>query len=300
MPTIADAAPLLFPLLAAMLYAIAAVALKAASNRGCGTVRTMCVSNWITALAFQGFYDWSAPPALPEPVWPVLMMAGFFVLGQLFTILAFTHGEVSVATPVLGAKVILVAVMVAFVAGGAVAPAIWAGGVLCALGVACLRVNDQPHHRRRIVLAVVFASLAAGSFAAFDTTNHHWSPILGFDMLVPPAMLVAGVATFGFLPLTRGRWRDLPREAVSSLAIGAALIALQSLVLIWAIGFYTNAPSANVVYGSRGLWGVAFVWLIGHRFGNTELAARHRKVLLARIAGAALITTAIALAFIAG
>lgn len=299
MPLISQYAGLLLPLLAAMLYAVAAMALKSASNRGFGTVRTMCVSNWVTALAFQVFYDWSAFPALPDPWWPVLMLGGFFILGNLFTILAFTHGEVSVATPVLGAKVILVALMVAVAVGGHVAPAVWVGGALCAAGIACLRVNDQPRNRRRIFAAVGFGLLAATSFAAFDTTNHHWSPILGFDMLVPPAMLVAGLATFAFLPLTSGRWRDMPRNAIASLAIGAGLIGLQSLILIWSIGTFANAPSANVVYGSRGLWGVAFVLLIGHRFGNTELAARHPKVLVARIVGALLITTAIILAFIA-
>lgn len=288
---------LLLPLAAAMLYAVAAIALKAASNRGMGTVRTMAVSNWLTALAFQVFYDWSSFPALPEPWWPVLMMAGFFVAGQFFTILAFTHGEVSVATPVLGVKVILVGVMVAWVAGGGVGLAVWVGGALCALGVGCLQVNDRPHDRRRVVVAASLALLAATCFAAFDSTNHHWSPILGFDMLVPPAMLVAAALTVAFVPLMKGRWRDLPAPAVSAVVVGAVLIAAQSLIFIWSIGRFTNAPAANVVFGSRGLWGVAFVWLIGHRFDNVELAGRHRKVVWARAVGAALILGAIALTF---
>jgi len=292
-------AGLLFPLLAAMLYSIAAVALKAAANRGAGTVRTICIGNWVTALAFLAYYDWLAFPAVAEPAWPVLALAGFFFLGNLFTIFAFSKGDVSVATPVLGVKVILVAVMVAVGIGGVVPWPVWVGGILCAAGIAFLQVNDRPHDRKRIVASVVFALLAATNFAAFDTINQYWSPRVGFGRLVPPAMIVAGLLTVALLPLTRGRWADLPRNAVSSLAIGAAFIAGQAMVLIWAIGYYENAAAANVVYGSRGLWGIVFVYLIGSRFDNIELTARHPKVIAARLAGAVLIITAIILAFAA-
>jgi len=52
------------------------------------------------------------------------------------------------------------------------------------------------------------------------------------------------------------------------------------------------AATANVVYGSRGLWGIALVRLIGHWFQNTEPQKRSRLVVTIRIIGATLIATA--------
>jgi len=51
-----------------------------------------------------------------------------------------------------------------------------------------------------------------------------------------------------------------------------------------------------VVYGTRGLWSLALVWWAGRWFGNTERAEAGRRVILARLAGAALLLAAVALA----
>jgi carbohydrate-selective porin OprB len=57
-----------------------------------------------------------------------------------------------------------------------------------------------------------------------------------------------------------------------------------------------HAAGVNVVYGTRGLWSLALVWWAGRWFGNTERAEAGRRVILARLAGAALLLAAVALA----
>ena len=52
---------------------------------------------------------------------------------------------------------------------------------------------------------------------------------------------------------------------------------------------------SNIVYSSRGIWSVLFVWILGHLFLNTELSLRQPGSLLARLIGACLICAAIAL-----
>jgi hypothetical protein len=44
------------------------------------------------------------------------------------------------------------------------------------------------------------------------------------------------------------------------------------------ISIYRQAPSANVLYSSRGLWTVVAVWGIGHWFSNREQLSRLRRV----------------------
>ena len=80
------------------------------------------------------------------------------------------------------------------------------------------------------------------------------------------------------------------------MTLATALNVGQSLILIWAIGRYVDAPRLNVVYGSRGIWSVLIVWLLGAFLGARERISGAR-VLLQRLFGAAIITAAIVLAF---
>jgi hypothetical protein len=81
------------------------------------------------------------------------------------------------------------------------------------------------------------------------------------------------------------------------LALGVGLLALQSLILISAIGYFSDAAGLNVVYSSRGVWSVLVVWLVGHWFSVHERI--HSGGLLARrLVAASLIAGAVALVFL--
>jgi len=293
---------LLFPLLAAMLYAGGALSLKAASGLGADRNRTTVVCNICAALAFLFFYDWHSFPALPHPLWPVLLLALLFVLGQICTIEALSSGDVSSVTPVFSVKVVCVSFYAAFVIGTRLSPLTWVAAVLSVLGIACLQVNHKPETSGRQLLAILFAFLASACFGGFDAMTQYWSPIIGFGRLVPPGLMLAALASLAILPLMPGArgtsWRGIPRGALRYLAIGVGLFTLQSLVLIRAIGAYGDAAGANVVYSTRGLWGIFLVWLVGSWFGNIELDACPQKVIYARIIGALLVSTATLLVFL--
>lgn len=299
MPFLQNKAALLLPLLAAMLYAMSAIALKASSNRGLGTRRTIVICNIVLAVGFLMFYDWSQFPRLPGPHWPVVVLGTLAILGQLFTILAFAHGEISSVTPVFGVKVVIVSFFAAAFADSVVAPITWLAAVIAAVGIACLQASDSSHGWRRNLGAMCLAFCAAGSYAAVDTMNQYWSPILGFGNLIPPAMIIAAALSLLLLiGEKRSPTRSSFRHGAIYLAVGAVLFTLQSIALIRSIGAFGNAASANVVYGSRGLWGIAFVWLFGRWFANHELQQHSRRVIAIRIFGAVLIAAAITLVFL--
>ena len=62
----------------------------------------------------------------------------------------------------------------------------------------------------------------------------------------------------------------IPQPAWRSMTLATALNVGQSLLLIWAIGKYRDATGLNVVYGSRGIWSVLIVWLLGAFLGTRE------------------------------
>ena len=102
---------LLCPLASAILYPIGNLFLKRSIHEGGGLLRSLFVSNIVLALSFTPLLvflregpDWS------QWHWPVLTGCCYF-LGQLFTLIAIKSGDVSVQTPMMGMKLIFVAVV---------------------------------------------------------------------------------------------------------------------------------------------------------------------------------------------
>jgi drug/metabolite transporter (DMT)-like permease len=280
-----------------MLYAIAALFLNAAGRAGVGGFLSTACCNVFLALWFLGFYDWSAFPAVASPFWPVVLLAVFLVLGQGFTILALSLGEVSIVAPVMGVKVILVNILVAVGLREALAPRVWIAAVLSVAGIACLQYNPGKHRRPpHAFSSMACAFVSALFFAAMDVHIQHWAPQLGFERFVPPAMLLGATFSLLFLLPSGGGVRTLSSAARKALVPGGMLLSLQSLLLIFAIVRYGNAAQANIVYSSRGVWSVVFVWLLGHYFANLELKNRSQGHVFSRLTGAVLITLAIILA----
>jgi len=243
-----------------------------------------------------GFYDWSAFPLIGSPVWPIAALALLFVLGQTVTILAFSLGEVSIVAPVMGLKVILVNIILAAGLREGLSGRIWLASILAVLGIFILQSNPGNHkHPPRALLAMFLAFLSALFFAAADVLIQQWTPTLGFERFLPPAMLLAGLfSLLFFLPPGPSPKRP-PRAAFKFLLPGALLLALQSLLLIYAIAIYGKVAEANILYSSRGVWSVLAVWWLGHRFANSELQHHDSSRLHRRLFGATLITAAIIL-----
>src|SRR6185503_6184125 len=108
---------LLLPFSASLLYVFGAIYLKDASIRGVGVWRTTVVTNVIFALVFSSL--WMIGGRWPEPaVWIQPAAAAFLFLGgQVLALVALQRGDVSVATPVMDLKVVLVAFFVTWILG---------------------------------------------------------------------------------------------------------------------------------------------------------------------------------------
>ena len=64
-----------------------------------------------TVMLFLGTRDWG-----PRPLWQPAVIEALYVVAQSLTMIALSRGDVSVATPVMGTKVVFVAVLVTLIA----------------------------------------------------------------------------------------------------------------------------------------------------------------------------------------
>jgi drug/metabolite transporter (DMT)-like permease len=284
----------LVPLASALGYGVAALMLKRATERGAGSWRVSFIANWTLAACFALL--WLRPAEHPASALSVAHAAFtglLFFIGQVFTFLALMRGDVSVATPVLGSKVIFVAFFSVLLGAEKVTPAMWIAVALTAVATALLGAGGSVKDRGVILRSLLFGFCAAACFAYTDVLQQRWVPQWGFYHYAPTQFLTVALLSFALVPFFRGSLRDLPFAAWRWGLGGSIVLAVQAGGVAWGIVFI-GATVTNVLYNSRGMWSVVLVWTVGHWFGNVE-RSRGRAVMFRRLAGSLLLLAAIAL-----
>ncbi|MCC5788076.1 MAG: DMT family transporter [Opitutales bacterium] len=276
---------LLFPLFSALGYAVSALFLKKAMEEGAGVLRTGFVANLTMGLISLPFLAGHHSP-LGEgnlPMTPFLA-AIFFFAGQIFTFLALRKGDVSVATPLMGSKVIFVATFSVFLLPEPVPLAWWIAALLTFWSVWLLRIG-RPADRKKLMVSILYALLSALSFAVCDVLVQRHGEEWGFSLFVPLLFSSVALASFAFVPFFNEPLRAIPKQAWPWLAPGAALLALQAMSMAFALSTYGSATAVNVVYSLRGILSIFLVITIGAYFGNTERNAGSRAMTRRFISG---------------
>jgi drug/metabolite transporter (DMT)-like permease len=283
------------PLFSAIVYVVAALLLKRASDLGADVWRSTRIINYTQALMAVPF--WLLGGTIPglSLWWQPVVAGALFFAGQVFTLLALTTGDVSVATPVLGLKIVLVALLSVVLIGDPVGVRLWTAAALSSVAITLLNLSPG-HSHRRVARTIVLAALGAAAYASFDVLVQKFSPVWGTGRFLPFAMAF-GAAYSLALPTGRAEIDRESRPYSRWLAAGATCFAIQGLMFMSAVSIYRQVTSANVLYSSRGLWSVVGVWAVGHWFTNREqhLGAR---VLAWRLIGAILLLAAIVMALL--
>lgn len=230
--------------------------------------------------------------------WPQAAFIGLlFVLGQVFTYLAYQYGDVSVATPVFGVKVLMVAVLISLLTSTRVRGMIWIAGAMATVGIVLIQWSgghSQTTPRRRR-LAIVLALSAAFSLSLFDVFLQTWARDWNSYAFLPVMFGTAGILSVVFLPQVDSVQRLRETRALPWMLGGTILMALQATSMCFSLAQFGDAPRINIVYALRGLWGVLLAWLLAGTLGTSE-ASHGRSVMLRRLAGAILLTIAVLLA----
>jgi len=286
------AATVLYPLIAAFFYVVCALLLKRSSEHDVGLWRTTFIANIIVGILFSALWALGGPPVDPEKLWQPAVIAGCLFAGQLCQFLALERGEVSVAVPVFGLKVVLVALLTPFIIGEAVGLRLWVAAFLSVAGIFLLNRKDEGRAPKNIGITLVAGGAGAICFAMFDVLVQKWGPQWGIGRLLPLIFWINAILSFGLVPMFRAPLSSIQPAAWKWLLGGSVLLGLQSIIFVSTVAVYGRATATNVVYASRGLLSVALVWMVGHWFANQEqfLGA---KVLRWRMTGAALMMAAI-------
>lgn len=292
---------LLFPLVASVLFASGLLFLKRATLEGANPWTVSLVANLWAATLFSGFWFLESEPVRPSLIWQPALVALFFISGQMGTFFAITHGDVSIAAPLFGIKVLLVAIMATLIGGQTLPAAIWVAATLATIGIALVQWTGSGK-RMRIWYTIISAMAASTSFSVFDVlvqrfcssptaawTPGRFLPIMFWFVAICSSLFLIGFQRDKFaVPAVR-----------RSLLIGGLLIGLQAICVVFTLSAFGDAPRVNVVYSMRGIWGVLLAWAAALIWGGSE-ALLTRKTMFFRLGGALLITISVVIAILFG
>ena len=279
---------LLLPFCSSVLVVFALTCLKRAEQRGASTWTAMILVCWSAACVFPVLLLMGGTMQPLQMLWQPAVIGGLFLAGQLFTILAVARGDVSIAAPVLGIKVLIVPAAARFFVDEDPSMRVWIAAVVAVVGIAFVQARDAAAQRSRIAASVVYALLAACSMTLFDLLIQGWAPNWGAGYFLPIGFACAALFSLAFLPLADRPATLRQLGVLPLLAAGALLMAVQAIGMTLTLGLFGDATHVNIVYSLRGLWGVLLTWALAHRVTTAESAASHRTMAL-RLAGAVLI-----------
>src|SRR5437870_2701575 len=126
---------LIWPLVAALAFALGSMVYKRAYVEGAGLVHTAILNNVLLGIIFLPLLALDTRP-VPWDKWHQPTLTSLvYVLGHLLNVAALRFGDVSLATPLLGAKIIFVAFIGWAILGVQLSAALWLASVLATLGV---------------------------------------------------------------------------------------------------------------------------------------------------------------------
>lgn len=302
---------ILLPLASGAGYVVAVLLIKRASAHGVGLWRTAFVSNVAMGLCFAPLWFLGGRDISWFELWQPAVGGALFLAGQVFTFMALA-GDVSLATPVLGLKIVFVAAASSLLVAEPVRPSWWIAAALSTAAIALLQATPRSAAAPAPVLArprsasaapagqhprrtIVCAALAAACFAITDVLVQRFAPGWGSGRYLPCMFGFLVVFSLGLIPFFSAPLRRIPRVAWRWLGPGAVILALQAAGMAYTLGAYGRATVVNILYSTRGLWSVLAIGLLGAWLGTDSEQKLPRPVFRRRLLGAGLMFAAIAL-----
>ncbi|MGD1979870.1 MAG: hypothetical protein PVJ98_10775 [Akkermansiaceae bacterium] len=251
------------PLVGAALHPFLGFCVQQATCRGVRLTVIVSVANLVTCAVFLCYLKPTGAWSLSGYDWLAIGNGLVFFFGQWFSTQSVKSGDLAVHSSALGMKVIVVGVLSMMVG---LEPGSWSliTGVLLATLAVFLVSGGSLEGWRKHQTTVWLTLLACLFFGLNDFLTGWRSREIGPDRWLVLMMGTSGAVSVGLLV---SRKRQLPLlikvPQARNFVLGAGfLLAIQALVVNLAFSRYGQPTLSNVVYSSRGLMAVVFLYVI--------------------------------------
>lgn len=285
----------IFPIAAAALYSLSVILVKLSTDEDRLSPNSILVltnvSMWLMFLPSIFFEGGIKDISL---VWQPVLVGVFFAMGNFSTFLCAHKGEVSLMTPIMGVKILFVLLLSKLLLGMELPASMVLSGVICCAAVFLMGYSKSAVSSKKEWITFALAMWACTSYAACDVLIQKFSP--NFSAM---SMLCISnfVLIFSCAPYFGTFIRDVRRAGRRTLTLGffaAMLMVTEALLMFMALTHGVSAPLCNILYNTRGIMTVVFVFIISRHVCGLETLTQGSA--LRRAIGSLMILGAVALA----
>ncbi len=285
---------LLYPLAAAIVYSLGSIFIKRALKEGATMDQSFHLTNLILGVLFLPLLFLEKETINWAESWKVILMGASFFVGTWLTFVGLKRGDVSLVTPIMGTKVVFVAIALVAIMDRSPSMALWIASLLTAVGILVMGWGDIKGGKA-LFFTIFITLCAAALFGICDVLVSWWSADFGAMTFLALGALGVTLGTV-VMWICQGRPSlSVPRPGRLWAWGGGVCIGIQAIAMGLSLSFIDDATGINVIYASRGLWVIVLVVVLGSWLGNRE----HKKQGLAflwRVAGTVLLTSAVVIA----
>ncbi|MGC6467304.1 MAG: hypothetical protein ACON5N_17130 [Akkermansiaceae bacterium] len=254
----------LLPLIGAALHPLLGYCIQRGTSLGARLTVVVCIANLVTGLMFFVYLSPTGGWIPQGKDWWAVGNGLLFFFGQWLSARSLRDGDLAVHSSVLGFKVIIVGMFSVWV-GLETGSLFLISGVVLAV-IAVYLVSGGSLEGMKTHKATVAFTLLACLFFGFNDFLTGWQGReIGPARWMALMMGTSAVVSVGLLIKRRSQLGFVLRDwKIARWAIGAGLfLGIQALAVNVAFSVYGKPTLSNVVYSSRGVMAVAFLYLIG-------------------------------------
>jgi len=254
------------PLLGAALHPLLGYCVQRGTSAGARLTVIVSVANLVTGLIFLLFLTPTGGWVLQGKDWWAIGNGVLFFVGQWFSTQSVRVGDLAVHSSALGMKVVVVGFFSMLVGLEASSINLVIGVVLAVIAVFLVSGGSSEGWRNHKV-TVGLTLLACVFFGLNDFLTGWQSREIGPARWLTLMMASSGLISAGLLVKRRQQLCVILKDwKMARWVFGAGvLLGVQALVVNLAFSAYGKPTLSNVVYSSRGLMAVGFLYLIGRR-----------------------------------
>ncbi|QSR89372.1 hypothetical protein [Methylacidiphilum caldifontis] len=273
---------LLLPLIASIIQPLGFLLIKKGTDKPLQALYAALITN-----IFFGLFSFPFLVITPKSGWFLPSLAALLSdLGQLLLFLSVIGSDVSVITPVMGTKVLFIALLDWFFASHKFDPKLALSIFFSILGFFLLNkptskkiLLNSVENNKGLFFAVGCSLLFACSDLIIQKASHE--PFLPFLLRL---YVLCAVFSLPFLSFFSLFWKQ-PSFFPIPLISGSLIQGFQGLIVALGILFSANAAQTNILYNLRGIWSVLIVWTLGFLF-KTEDSVQQKGVFFNRVVAA--------------
>ena len=265
---------LLFPIAAALFYALSVIFAKIASKKGSVSPTSMlAATNLAIMFVFLPFVFLSSDIDFTH-IWRPAIVGLFFALGNYATFLCAKYGQVSLMTPIMGVKILFVFATASALSGILPSAEVFLSGVICAIAVFIMGYDKEllcgsSKIGKTLALALSTCFFYAVCDVLVQQLSGKYSPCVFLG-------LTSVFLAISSAPAVPKMFREFLSGGKTTLiaVLAAAFMAMESTLMFIALANNLDAGLCNIVYNIRGVMSVVLVYFMSGAYPELEHLSR--------------------------